>query len=60
MLEFLYSVVIVVCLAGDCDSFIIDDGVSLDDCVEQLTIMDITTPNFLVPGGECVMESMTI
>ncbi len=60
MLEFLYSVVIVVCLAGDCDSFIIDAGVTLDDCREQLVIMDETTPNWLVPGGKCIMDSMTI
>jgi len=60
MLEFLYSVVIVVCLAGDCDAFIIDAGVTLDDCIAQLVIMDATTPNFLVPGGECVMDSMAI
>ncbi len=60
MLEFLYSVVIVVCLAGDCDSFIIDDGVTLDDCVEQLALMDETTPTWLVPEGECIMESMII
>ena len=60
MLEFLYSVVIVVCLAGDCDAFIIDAGVTLDDCIEQLVIMDVTTPDWLVPDGECVVDSMTI
>ncbi len=60
MLEFLYSVVIVVCLAGDCDAFIIDDGVSLDDCVEQLIIMGVTTPKFIVPEGECIIDSVTI
>ena len=60
MLEILYSVVIVVCLAGDCDTFIIDDGVTLDDCIEQLVIMDATTPNYMVPGGECRVDSVTI
>ena len=60
MLEFLYSVVIVVCLAGDCDAFIIDEGVSLDDCREQLFTMSLTTPRQIVPGGECIVDSMTI
>ena len=60
MLEILYSVVIIVCLAGDCDAFIIDDGVTLADCIEQLTLMNETTPNYMVPGGECRMDSVTI
>ena len=60
MLEFLYSVVIVICLAGDCDAFIIDEGVSLDDCREQLFIMSLTTSRQIVPGGECIVDSMTI
>ena len=60
MLEFLYSVVIIVCLAGDCDAFIIDEGVSLSDCREQLSLMSETTPRRLVPGGKCVVDSMTI
>lgn len=60
MLEFLYSVVIVVCLAGNCDAFIIDEGVTLDDCREQLFIMSLTTPRHVVPEGECIMDSMTV
>ena len=60
MLEFLYSVVIVVCLAGGCDAFIIDDGVTLSDCIEQLTIMDETTSRNIVPEGTCIIDSMTI
>lgn len=57
MLEFLYSVVIVVCLAGDCDAFIIDDGVTLDDCVERLTIVGEIAPRLIVPEGACIMDS---
>jgi len=60
MLEFLYSVVIVVCLDGGCSAFIIDAGVTLDSCLEQLIILSATTPNSVVPSGECIMDSMTI
>lgn len=60
MLELLYSVVIVVCLAGDCDAFIIDDGVTLDDCRERIAIVRVTTPKHLVPTGECILESIVI
>ena len=60
MLEFLYSVVIVVCLAGDCDAFIIDTGVSLEDCRERLIIMRETTPEHILPEGACILDSMAI
>lgn len=60
MLEFLYSVVIVVCLAGGCGAFIIDDGVTLADCVERLTIVGEIAPRHIVPEGTCIMDSMTI
>ena len=60
MLEFLYSVVIIVCLAGDCDAFIIDDGVTLADCRERIAMIKIVTPRRFVPTGECVLKSMVI
>ena len=60
MLEFLYSIVIIVCLAGDCDAFIIDTGVSLEDCRERLTVMQETTPKHVFPEGACILDSMAI
>jgi len=57
MFEMLYVALITVCLAGRCEEFAIDGGLTFDDCIALVLQIGDTTPNYIVPMTTCKAES---
>ncbi len=60
MFEMLYAAVVVICLGGECEAFIIDQYLTLPDCVELIFHIQDETDNIFVPAALCEEQKTSI